>query len=103
MECAADVIHDSFLGHALQEIWERSGDSERAAFAEEVRAWGNGHTSPRLESLLSKAPAKTADNLPRDWQNRMREIMVTNSELSPAWLIIARIIESHGGAELERA
>lgn len=101
MECAADAIHDSFLGDALKEIWEGSGESERAAFAEEVRAWRNGHISPRLESLLSNAPAKTADNLPRDWQKRMREIMHTNSESYPCWLIIAKITEHHGGAELE--
>lgn len=93
MVWAADVIHDNFVAAALTEIWERSDEVERSAFAEELRAWKNGQISPRLESLLSKAPAKTADHLPRDWQERIKEIILANLPYHPSSLVINRITE----------
>ncbi|KAB7632200.1 hypothetical protein [Stenotrophomonas rhizophila] len=88
MDYVAERIYEDFVIKEIQTHWINANHADRVAFSAELREWGRGVLSPRLEQIVSSAPGWNTDKLPPDWKKRIRKLLGSDQTYRPLWLVL---------------
>jgi len=88
MDYVAERIYEDFVIKEIQTHWSNANHADRVVFAAELREWGRGVLSPRLEQIVSSAPGWNTDRLPPDWKIRIKKLLASDQTYRPLWLVL---------------